>query len=165
MVRWLIILLLLIGLASAKTETIELGIGESSVSQDRTITLLNLNDKDDKIILCINNEKNIVSDIKTINNVFIELRKIDKDIARFKIRYTCKNCVCDQDCNNNACLINPIIEESAEEQLIEIAKTTEQEEPIVITSRNTASFSPGAFAFILAAIIAVIVILYLGKKK
>ena len=49
-------------LVLAKTETVEMKEGESFEIKDKNVTLIKFDPEDDKIIVCVNNEKAIVSE-------------------------------------------------------------------------------------------------------
>ena len=77
--------------------------GESYSLEGKNITLLD--SVNGSMMLCINNEKFIVSKDKSISGVFIDFRRANYEEAFFKLKYTCgKDCQCDGDeCSNNLC--------------------------------------------------------------
>ena len=118
---WIIFLacILLIPLSSAvPINDVTLDVGQSFLLDGKNITLAR--SSDDGTILCINNEKVIVSKDKRVQGIFIDYRVSDDKNARFKIEYRCNNdCVCDGDeCINDVCVESSVpaalIEEGTE---------------------------------------------------
>ena len=104
------IVLLTVFLVLAKTETVELKEGESFEIKDKNLTLIKFDPDDDKIIVCVNNEKAIVSDEidKSVNGVTIHIKSVKKDYAKLELtrRCTSSKCSCektDEDCSNIEC--------------------------------------------------------------
>lgn len=104
-VLFLFTLLVSIQLVSAAvTETINLKKDESFIIEGINVTLLDLNEKEDKVKICVNSRKAIVSNEKTINKVTIEIKYVKENYARLKLRAKCDDCVCDtEECSNIAC--------------------------------------------------------------
>ena len=98
----LIFLILFLPLASA----IKVNILENqSYSKDgRNITLLDTSK--DKALICVNNEKAILSknEPKIVNDVSLELKNIYEDKVRVEIKVFCKDCICGDSCSNINCL-------------------------------------------------------------
>ncbi len=116
MLRYILLLILLSSLASATTETIDLKVGDSFLIRDKNITLINADDDDEKIVVCVNNIKSIVNidENKWVNNVYFDIKNVDKNIARIKIERDCKNCICDNSCNNDLCFDKESLNENLE---------------------------------------------------
>ena len=104
---WIIFLacILFIPLSSAvPINDVTLNVGQSFLLDGKNITLAR--SSNDGTILCINNEKIIISKDKRVQGVFIDYRDSDYENARFKIEYDCNDdCVCDGDeCINDVCV-------------------------------------------------------------
>lgn len=102
-----IVLLLLPVVYAAKTVDVTLKPGESYSLEGKNITLLG--SVNGSMMLCINNEKFIVSKDKSISEISIDFRRASYEEAFFKLKYECgKDCQCDGDeCSNNACSFGP----------------------------------------------------------
>ena len=99
---WIVIfLLLLAGSAAAKSYTLLRG---ESVDLDGTnITLLATSTRDDNVLLCVNNQKAIVTDSRRVGYALIEVDEVDKASARLTIDVDCQDdCLCN-DCDNSLC--------------------------------------------------------------
>ena len=96
--------LIVISTAFALTEYPTLKPGESYLIKDRNVTLIGISYDENSILLCINNEKAIVSDSTTVNKVSVSLRSVDNAQARLKLEYKCSNCICSNDCSNKLCI-------------------------------------------------------------
>ncbi len=98
-----IALILLTSFAYADTERITLLPGQSFLFDGKNISLIDTSP--DSIIICVNGEKTIISDEKTISDVLIGVSDSSESDARLRIEYDCsKDCKCDgNECNNNAC--------------------------------------------------------------
>ncbi|MAF50610.1 MAG: hypothetical protein CMH64_00815 [Nanoarchaeota archaeon] len=99
----LFIVLLLATTIDAKSITEDLSPGESVILKNQNISLLKLDKKEDKVIMCINGQKTIVTEdkIKTVNNVIINVKSVKDSYAEIKLESSCDNCI---PSNNNACL-------------------------------------------------------------
>ena len=99
-----LIVLLLIPIALARSETIELTKDESFLMEQFNLTLLNIDSEGETVLLCVNGERGIVSNSKKINGLDIEVTRIRDDYAKLKIRSICEDCVCEgEDCGNFRC--------------------------------------------------------------
>lgn len=100
----LLVLLLTIHLALAKTTDITMQEGQSIELEGSNITLMSIDTKNDKALVCVNSKKAIVSDARLANNVLIKIKSLKKDKIRFDITPNCKDCICDtEECSNVAC--------------------------------------------------------------
>jgi hypothetical protein len=99
---YLLLTLLLVTTVQSISTLKELKIGESFVTENQNITLLDLDRGDEKVILCINGVKGIVSETRNrkVNNVLVEVRSVKRDKANIKFESNCNNCQLN---NNNAC--------------------------------------------------------------
>ena len=98
-----IMLLILPTVYAAKVVDVTLKPGESYYLEGKNITLLD--SVNGSMMLCINNERFIVSKDKSISGVFIDFRRANYEEAFFKLKYTCgEDCQCDgNECSNNVC--------------------------------------------------------------
>ncbi|MAG50036.1 hypothetical protein CL621_00150 [archaeon] len=119
------ILLYLISFVNAASITEELEIGESIALGGRNVTLMDLEAKEDKIIVCINGEKNIIPKIgKTVNKVFIEPRRVTSTYAEIRLKTT-ESDSCGTECSNTICFEKIIpIEETTTTTTIKKEETT-----------------------------------------
>ena len=159
-------IILISTLVYATSEVIDLKIGDSFLIVDKNITLINIDDKDDKVILCINNVKVIVNRNldKTVNDVIISVRSIDENSTRVKFERKCKKCVCDDSCLNNLCFptkieIKEIVKVPQQEEILEKVSSKGEIKKIEEMGNNTSLI----IAFIIL-IIAIFIILRHIKK-
>jgi len=135
MKRAVLVLILLSAFVNAASLDIELGKGVSYEFQGKNITVLNFNEKDDKVVLCINNVKTIMSrgNNKVIDNLNINLRGVNNGVAKFRLDGSCRNCECDENCNNKLCVVSSsdTITSTDEETSIE-----ENNEEIYLNAKN-----------------------------
>lgn len=114
--KWgvLIILVLLMSVltVSATTEKIDLKVGESFTIRGRNVMVLALNEEDDKVVVCVNNQKAIISEEGRVGEVRIKILNIVEDgfnpedsYARLELENDCRDCVCNGDCDNSQCII------------------------------------------------------------
>lgn len=99
----MIILLACTSIAYAITEYATLAPGSSYIIKDKNITLMGISDDEESVLICVNNEKAILSEDRTINDVYLSLRKVEDDSADIKIEYKCPNCICSKECSNELC--------------------------------------------------------------
>src|SRR3989344_6686931 len=101
----LIILLLIIPISLAKTEKITLYPGMSKLIENSNITLISLDEKNNKAVVCINNEKKILTEDtdKTVGKLIINAKNIKLDYVEFELKSDCKDCTCTSDCSNDLC--------------------------------------------------------------
>jgi len=105
----ILLVLCMIPLIIAKTETVTLEPMESFEIKDKNITLIKLDSEDDKVVLCISNEKVIVSDTldKSVNGVTVHIKSVKSDYAKIEFTRTCtKDCSCEEnkeECSNIEC--------------------------------------------------------------
>lgn len=101
----LLIVLLSTLVMATETRTIDMKMGDSIQLENKNITLINFDDDDEKIIVCVNNFKDIISDEKRVNDVFIDIKSFNQNSVRLKIEVDCNldNCECDESCSNDKC--------------------------------------------------------------
>ena len=98
-----IFVLLLVPIIEAKSLTQELKPFDSMEIENQNITLLKLDEKNDKAIVCVNGVKAIISDndAKAVNNVLVEIRDVKAGYVKLRLESNCDDCILD---NNNECL-------------------------------------------------------------
>lgn len=94
-------ILLFVGFVDAASEKVTLNINQSYLIEGKNVTLINSNK--DSIILCINNVRDIISETRIINGVFVDLKDSNDKNATIRLVYSCENCICDGSCGNNRC--------------------------------------------------------------
>lgn len=147
--KWwaILILCILISSQAVIAEKITLGIGESYKREGVNITFAKMNKNYDKVVLCVNDEKQILEEdqLAYFSNASLDVDHIDKkdktiDIDIDWIDGCGLYCECKGSCENNNCKIelfdqfgelkdkvDDIIEE--EEVVVEPIKIKEQEKP------------------------------------
>ncbi|MDD5331675.1 MAG: hypothetical protein PHE43_02540 [Candidatus Nanoarchaeia archaeon] len=169
---YLVLICILSSIVFAKVESIDISKDQSYLAPGHNITLLSLDSKDDKVLLCVNNERIIVStdSTKETDNLSIDLKEVYNDeTARLKLETTCKSCSCDDSCSNELCYPKQeeIIEETNE---INDGTTIDTEKPIEIEVKNykpaeTKTSSNGIFIILAILIIIITVGIALSRKK
>ncbi len=134
MKTWLLIMfiLILMSVAYSDTERVTLFNGQSFLFDGKNVTLVD--SSEDSVIVCVNGQKDIVSEGKTINGMLVELVDSNEGDARLKLDYDCQDdCICDgHECNNNACLITREPSTSTISETIETS-VEENEETTTVT--------------------------------
>jgi len=105
-----IILILVVSFVSARsyppdTDRFDLEEGQSAQLNGKKITLMNLDYDNERVIVCVNGEKTILSQsrTKTINGAILDLRQVYLNRAEIKMWVDCPNCECDESCDNSVC--------------------------------------------------------------
>ena len=90
----LALLLVLLPLASAKTSTITLQKEGSFVIDNFNFTLIDLNQKNNNAIICVNNQRFIVNedDEKRVNGMLVTARTINAYDVEFRLEADCDDC-------------------------------------------------------------------------
>jgi len=89
----LLLILVMMPVALARTEEVELKQGESYSFDGRNITLMKLDKSDERVVICVNNKKEIVSENKYIEGINIDLKWVKEDSAKFEFRFSeCEEC-------------------------------------------------------------------------
>ncbi len=116
--KWIILLIILfqILLVSASTEKVTFTSLSSFIIDDKNVTLIKINDKNDVALFCVNGVKNIVAEdeYRTINQVYIEVTSLKDSSVATKLTYDCDDCACDEECDNSVCFDEEEIEEFEE---------------------------------------------------
>lgn len=130
--RWgvFVFLVLFASFVSAEIIDVDLSRWESFEFQGKNITILNLNEDDDKAIICVNNVKTIVSDEKekNIEHVSIDLRHVNNGVASLRLDGTCRKCECDENCANELCGISSDSQTTEVEEKSENGEVVEEKE-------------------------------------
>ncbi len=93
----------------ARTITEEVQVGNSVIIENQKVSLVEVNTKDDKAIICVNGAKGIISrDVdRTINNVMVELRSVSSNSAKLRLESNCDDCIeNDNSICFNECILN-----------------------------------------------------------
>jgi len=98
-----IVCILAVHIVYAEVERPTLSIGQSFLFDGKNVTLVD--SSEDSVIICVNGEKTIISNQKTVNGVIIDLVDSDESQAKLRLDYECnKDCECNEDeCSNNIC--------------------------------------------------------------
>ena len=165
-------IILMSSLVSATTETINLDIGESFVIRDKNVTLVNINEDDEKVIVCVNNEKAIVEDNegeKLVNGVYVEVKSVDRNDARLEIERDCEynDCECESDCNNNLCFAQKeeIIQETQKVEEIKTIENNVNENEEILVIKNTQPQSNNGLLILGIVFLLVIITFIIIKRK
>ncbi|MDD5178188.1 MAG: hypothetical protein PHT54_02810 [Candidatus Nanoarchaeia archaeon] len=167
---YFVILLILVPLVVAKTEYIDLEKDQSYRVSDSNITLLSVNSENDKIILCVNNNKYILSEesSRNLKNLIIDLKDIyNNDKVRLKLESSCSNCICKEDCSNIDCY-GKTAEEVKEEPQEEQPETEEKKIEVEVKGYKPKIEESNGNLFIIPTIIMLIIIIVTAislKKK
>ena len=100
----------------AASKDITLGIGESVLFQDKNITLAATSA--DSFILCINNEKYLLNDDKTIDSVLYDVKTSNLEKVRIELRADGSREKC-EDCSNEQCYLNYVVECNANSDCVD----------------------------------------------
>jgi len=86
----------------AKTQTITLDRSQSTVIEGINVTLMDFVKKDKKALVCVNDEKAIISDDKRINGVYFEVSSFRSDGVKFVLDADCDDCI---ESDNSKCFL------------------------------------------------------------
>ena len=105
-----IIFLFLVPSIYAKSKTVILNKGDSYIIEDINVTMMDYKKKEDKIFVCVDNERSIVKDEKRVGLVYIEIKSFRADGVKLTLDAKCEDCVVG---DNSKCFpIKPIAENS-----------------------------------------------------
>jgi hypothetical protein len=135
---FLAILLVLVSFVFAKTDTVILAIGESHVVDDNNVTLIDYDKREDKVLVCVNGKKGIVTDERRIGDVYIEIKTFKDNGVRMSLEANCDEC---RVRDNSECFPKAVkeIEESEiveEKELEEIEEKGEVKEVVELEEEN-----------------------------
>ena len=155
---FIIFLVVISGLANAKTVEQELSNNENIEVPGYNITLLSISANKKSIVACINNEKYIINkeSRKEIENLKIEPIRIHEDYIRLKVTYSCEACTCNQSCSNNLCFSK----KDNEESIVEMFNKTEDKKNNIEAKEDIKSIS-----ILLLLIVSTLLALLLIKRK
>ena len=78
--------------------------GQSAELNGKRLTLLNLDFEKERVIVCVNGEKTILSSkTKEVNGAVLDLRKVTMNKADIRMWVNCPGCECDKNCDNSVC--------------------------------------------------------------
>ena len=106
---YLITAILLIWVVNAEKTTEKIVKLDSIVLENQNITLISYNEKDDKVILCVNGVKSIAEkgNDKLINNVIVKIKDVRKEYVKLELESNCSNCqIEDNSPCINLCYVN-----------------------------------------------------------
>ncbi|MBI2508397.1 hypothetical protein HYV89_05605 [Candidatus Woesearchaeota archaeon] len=89
----LVIFLFLAPVSLAKTKTVMLDRGDSYVMENVNITMIDYNKKKDKIFVCVDNERAIITDGKRVGWVYLEIRSFRDEGVKLTLDADCDDCV------------------------------------------------------------------------
>lgn len=116
----ILLMLIILPLANAVTETQVFFIGDSLEISGKNVTLIAIgedSEEDDILVICINNKGYAVSDEDKIDGVEFTFEDVKSNYAELKIKFPSSG-ECDDSCSNNLCFAE---EETQQEE-------TQQEE-------------------------------------
>ncbi len=138
MKQYLLILVILIFLIlPVSAARINLMEGESYYKDGRNVTLLGIDNKRDKVLVCVNNERAILSRErqKTVKDVGLLVKSVSTEQARIDVKVYCEDCECNGNCLNTECIkAGETVEEEIEEGIleeIELLESFEENEEII----------------------------------
>jgi len=107
---FLMVFLVMCVFALAKTEDIRFGVLDSYEIKDKNITVMRYDEKDDKVVVCVNGVKGIISDEedKSISGLSIHVETVKDEYAKLEITRFCEGskCSCEDvgdECDNTPC--------------------------------------------------------------
>ncbi|MEK6936937.1 MAG: hypothetical protein AABW58_02600 [Nanoarchaeota archaeon] len=106
----------------AYSARVNLEVSESYYSDGRNVTLLGIDKDNGKALVCVNNERAILSKDrqKTVNEVSLLVKRISKEDIRLDVKVYCEDCECDDSCLNDRCIeLGESVEEKIEEEIQE----------------------------------------------
>ncbi|MBS3171386.1 hypothetical protein J4449_02110 [Candidatus Woesearchaeota archaeon] len=129
-----ILIFLILPVNAARVNLIE---GENYYTDGRNITVLGIDNKRDKVLVCINNERAILSKErqKTVNDVSLLVKTVSDEKIRIDIKVYCEDCECNENCLNTECIkAGENVEEEIEKEIlgeIELLESFETNEEII----------------------------------
>jgi hypothetical protein len=91
----------------AAFDEVSLNVGGSKDIKGVNFTLMRTNVDDDKVVLCVNNQKFIVDNEGNFGNAAVRVNDVFDRAANLEIEVTCETkCNCNEDCNNAACFVS-----------------------------------------------------------
>ncbi|MEK6856720.1 MAG: hypothetical protein AABX49_01765, partial [Nanoarchaeota archaeon] len=93
-------LIVLMPFSYAKTETVILDREESFVIDGINVTLLDYQKKKEKLLVCVDNQRAILSDDKRVSQVYFEIVSFRDDGVKIHLEADCDDCIAD---DNSRC--------------------------------------------------------------
>ena len=172
------------GQVHAKKETNTFSVGESYVFDDKNITVIQIDEDRDKVIVCVNNAKGIVDESKQINDVYLTIKSASGNSAKIDMTYTCNDndddCRCNGvECSNDRC-VSKVSEVSSSPDITDNSPTIVKPKPVkpsiptsnavqevrvVRSVEKSGSSGVGIVFAVLLLIVIVLAVLSLIKKK
>lgn len=134
---------------------VNLNLNESYSDDGRNITLLGIDNKRDKVLICVNNERAILSKErqKTVKDVSLFVKKVADDEIRVVVKVYCEECECDNTCLNTECIkFGEVLQEEIEEEILEEIVETNLE------SNNEVIENPGLSASNISLALAILIL-------
>ncbi|MBL7147800.1 MAG: hypothetical protein ISS82_03170 [Nanoarchaeota archaeon] len=126
----LLLILIIIPLANALIETHIFFVGDSFEVSGKNVTLIAIGETDDEdsLVVCVNNQKAIVTDEQEFNSVEFNFEDIQNNYAQLKLKFPSSG-TCDESCSNILCFggQQQIQDESTLDTETDIDNTTEVE--------------------------------------
>lgn len=88
----MLLMLLILPVSYAKTQTFTFQKDQSEVIENINVTLLDFNKKEEKIVVCVNNQRGIVVDDKRVNGVYFEIKRFDSTGVKMTLEADCDEC-------------------------------------------------------------------------
>ncbi len=88
-----VIFLFLMPFSHGKSETVVIEKGESLVIENINITLVDYSKKKEKLLVCVNNQRAILSDDKRIGSVYFDLKIFRNNGVKVELDADCDDCV------------------------------------------------------------------------
>ena len=131
-------LMLLAPFSSARTKTVILDRGDSYVMENVNVTLIDYRKKDDKVLICVDNERAIISDEKRVGKIYFETRSFRDDGVKLTLDADCDDCIVS---DNSKCFIakNSTLTLSAEEIKDKEENTSDENIIEIIESNETSA--------------------------
>ena len=128
---WIIavIFLFLMPLSFAKTKTVILERGGSFVIEEINVTLIDYNKKRDKALVCVDNQRAILSDEKRVGEVYLEIISFRDDGVKIQLDADCDDCLVS---DNSECFTIKNFTEENDEYEFEVNETV----PADLTGEN-----------------------------
>lgn len=98
----LLLILFIIPLANALTETHLFFVGDSFEVSGKNVTLVAIGSEQENIVVCINNQKFIVTDEQEVSNVEFNFENIEDNFVELKLKFPSSG-ECDESCSNDLC--------------------------------------------------------------
>lgn len=94
MKTWVIavVFLFLVPVIFAKTQTVTLDKGESFVIENINVTLIDYDKGDEKLLVCVNDQRAILSDDKRVDNVYFEIKSFKSNGVKIVLEADCDDC-------------------------------------------------------------------------